>query len=125
MKRWNSFHILSTPPFLTPLCARFSRFPGSVEILFCLYSFILCGSLENDPLSPPEGEAAQGEHPLDPFFFSGYISTVSGVIAIGGMPEQRGRKHEKVEPPRAIVCFNEDFNRADFQDLLPVQISHK
>jgi hypothetical protein len=69
MKRWNSFHILSTPPFLTPLCARFSRFPGSVEILFCLYSFILCGSLENDPLSPPEGEAAQGEHPLDPLLF--------------------------------------------------------
>jgi hypothetical protein len=25
--------------------------------------------LENDPLSPPEGEATQGEHPLDPLFF--------------------------------------------------------
>jgi hypothetical protein len=84
----------------------------SVEILFCLYSFILCGSLENDPLSPPEGEAVQGGHPLDPLFFSGYISTLSGVIAIGGMPERRGRKHEKVEPPRAIVYFYEDFNRA-------------
>jgi hypothetical protein len=42
---------------------------GSVEILFFLYSFILCGSLENDPLSPPEGEATQGEHPPGPLFF--------------------------------------------------------
>jgi hypothetical protein len=85
---------------------------GSVEILFFLYSFILCGSLENDPLSPPEGEATQGEHPPGPLFFSGFISTFSGVIAIRGMPERRGRKHEKVEPPGAIVCFSEDFNRA-------------
>jgi hypothetical protein len=31
------------------------------------------------------------------------------------MPERQGRKHEKVEPPRAIVCFYEDFNRAFFK----------
>jgi hypothetical protein len=86
---------------------------GSVEILFYLYSFILCGSLENDPLSLTEGEAAQGGHPLDPLFFPGYISTLSGVLVIGGIPEWRGRKHEKLEPPRAIVCFSEDFNRAE------------
>jgi len=91
---------------------KYNKKIGSVEILFCLYSFILCGSLENDPLSPPEGEAAQGEHPLDPLFFLGYISTLSGVIAIGGMPERRGRKHEKLEPPRAIICFYEDFYKA-------------
>jgi hypothetical protein len=48
---------------------RFSENRGSVEILFFLYSFIPCGSLENDPLSPPEGEATQGEYPLDPLFF--------------------------------------------------------
>jgi hypothetical protein len=30
----------------------------SGEILFYLYSFILCGTLENDALSPPEEEAA-------------------------------------------------------------------
>jgi hypothetical protein len=42
---------------------------GSVEILFFLYSFILCGILENDPLFPPEGEAAQGEHPPAPPLF--------------------------------------------------------
>jgi hypothetical protein len=58
--------------------------------------------LEKDPLSPPEEEVAQGEHPLDPLFFSGYISTFSGVIAIGGMPERRGRKHEKPEPQERL-----------------------
>jgi hypothetical protein len=42
---------------------------GPVEILFCLYSFILCGSLENDPHSPPVGDAAQGEHSLDTLIF--------------------------------------------------------
>jgi hypothetical protein len=68
--------------------------------------------LEKDPLSPPEWEAAQGVHPLDPLFFLGYISTSSGVITLGGMPERRGRKHGNLEPPRAIVCFYEDFNRA-------------
>jgi len=69
------------------------------------------------PLSPPEGEAAQGAHPLDPLFFLGYISTLSGVISIGRMPEWRGRKHEKVEPPRAIVCFYKDFNKAIFSRI--------
>jgi hypothetical protein len=48
---------------------RLCPFLGSVKILFSPYLFILCGSMENDPLSPPEGEAAQGEHPLDPLFF--------------------------------------------------------
>jgi len=37
---------------------------GSVEILSL---FILLEGIEGDPLSPPEVEAAQGEHPLDPF----------------------------------------------------------
>jgi hypothetical protein len=60
---------------------------------FC-NSLILCGSLEGNPLSPPEGEAACGGHPLDPLFFKEYFSTLSGVIALGGMPERRGRKHE-------------------------------
>jgi hypothetical protein len=43
----------------------------SGEILFCLYSFIFCSTVENDALSPPDEEAAQGEHPLDPLFFLG------------------------------------------------------
>jgi hypothetical protein len=28
------------------------------------------------PPSSPEGEAAQGEHPSDPLFFLGYVSTL-------------------------------------------------
>jgi hypothetical protein len=75
---------------------RLCPFLGSVEILFSPYLFILSSSMENDPLSPPEGEAVQGEHPLDPLFL-GYISTLSGIFAIRGMPEQRGRNHEKLE----------------------------
>jgi hypothetical protein len=45
------------------------NFPALLKFSFYLYSFIVCGSLENDPLSPPEGEAAQGEYPLDPLFY--------------------------------------------------------
>ena len=90
MKRWYSFHILSTPPFLTPLWAPFLRFPGSVEILFCLYSFILCGILENDPLSPPAGEAAQGEPPLDPLFFRDIFQTYQELSQLGGCPSGGG-----------------------------------
>jgi len=45
---------------------------GSVEILSLFIP--LKKGYEGDPLSPPEGEAAQGEHPLDPFL---YISPVS------------------------------------------------
>jgi hypothetical protein len=35
----------------------------SVEIFFFLYSFILCGSLENDPLSPRGGSNLRGASP--------------------------------------------------------------
>jgi len=48
---------------------------------FC-NSLILCGSLEGDPLSPPEGEAAQGEHPLVPLFFKEYFSTLSSKFSL-------------------------------------------
>ena len=66
------------------------------------------------PSLPPKGEAACGEHPLDPSFFGVLFSTFSGVIAIWGMPKRRGRKHGVLEPPRAIDCFYEGFNRAKF-----------
>jgi hypothetical protein len=58
--------------------------------LFQSNSLILCGSLEGDPLSPPDGEAAYGEHHLDPLFIKEYFSTLSGVIAIGGMMRAAG-----------------------------------
>jgi hypothetical protein len=41
-----------------------------------------------------------------------------------GMPEWRGRKHEKLEPPRAIVCFYEDFNRAN-SPLTPQRAAYR
>jgi len=64
------------------------------------------------PSLPQRGKQPKGSIPLTPLFFLGYISILSGVIAIGGMPGRRGRKHEKLEPPRAIVCFYEDFYKA-------------
>ncbi len=48
----------------------------SVEILFFIYSFILCSSLENDPLSPQKVEATQREHPPDPLFFGIYFNLI-------------------------------------------------
>ena len=50
----------------------FSDFFGSVEILFSCDSILFIDYLEGDPLSPPEGEAAQGVHPLDPPFLEGF-----------------------------------------------------
>jgi hypothetical protein len=40
---------------------------------FSSHSVILCGSYEGNPLSPPEGEAACGEHPPAPLFFRSVI----------------------------------------------------
>jgi hypothetical protein len=48
---------------------------------------------------------------LTPSFYGIYFNLI-GVIATGRMPGRRGRKHEELEPPGAIVCFYEDFNRA-------------
>jgi len=45
---------------------------GSVEILFSSESLPRICCLEGDPLSPPEGEAAQGVHPLTPYSFGGF-----------------------------------------------------
>jgi hypothetical protein len=53
---------------------------------------------------------------MTPSFF-GYIFTLSGVIARGGMPQQRGQKHEKLESQRAIVCLFEGFNKNDPADF--------
>jgi len=36
---------------------------------------MLFGDYEYDPLSPPEGEAAQRGHPLDPLFYRVFSST--------------------------------------------------
>ncbi|MFH0968603.1 MAG: hypothetical protein V1862_13055, partial [Methanobacteriota archaeon] len=62
------------------------------------------------PLSPPEGEASQGEHPL-----FGSSRRPSEVIAIWGMPERRGQKHEVQRAPKSdtsVPC--KDFYRVIF-----------
>jgi hypothetical protein len=51
------------------------------------------GNYEGDPLSPPKGEAAQGEHPLDPPLFRWINISLMRGYHNWGMPEQRGRKH--------------------------------
>jgi hypothetical protein len=44
-----------------------------LKLSFSRHSAILCSSYEGNPLSPPKGEAVQGEHPLDPLFFRSII----------------------------------------------------
>ena len=46
----------------------------------------LCGSYEGDPLSPPKGEATQGEHPLDPLTSEILIIPQKPNRSIGGCP---------------------------------------
>jgi hypothetical protein len=64
------------------------------------------------PTSPQRGKQPMGSIPLNPSFL-GFILTLSEVFAIGMIPEWRVWKHENLEPPRAIVCFYEDFNGAE------------
>jgi hypothetical protein len=70
-----------------------------------LHSFIISCSLENDPLSPPEGEAAQREHPRNPRFFGVYFNLLRSYRNRGDA-QAAGEKDEKLEPPRAIVYFS-------------------
>jgi hypothetical protein len=49
-------------------------------------SLILCGSQEGDPLSPPEGEAIQGEHPLTPTFVKVFHQPSDDYRTIGECP---------------------------------------
>jgi hypothetical protein len=56
-------------------------------------SVIFLGNYESDPLSPPKGEEAQGERPLDPLLAE-FSLTFCGPIPVWGMPERRGRRHQ-------------------------------
>jgi hypothetical protein len=89
-----------------------SKIPALLKSSFFSIRLFSAAAWRMTPSLPQRGKQPKGSIPFDPLFFSGYISTLSGVIAIGGMPERRGRKHENLEPPGAIVCFSEDFNRA-------------
>jgi hypothetical protein len=63
------------------------------------------------PSLPQRGRQHAGSILLPPLL-SEIFSTLSGIIAIGRMPERRGWKHDVLEPPRAVDCFYEDFNKA-------------
>jgi hypothetical protein len=55
---------------------------------------------KGDPLSPPEGEAAQGEHPLDPLFSKGIGNILWGITISGNelVAEGRAAVQEKFIP---------------------------
>ena len=65
------------------------RFFGPVEILFLSCDWVIFfDNYESDPLSPPEGEATQGERPLDPP--AEFLLTFYGPIPVRGMLERKG-----------------------------------
>jgi len=59
-------------------------------------------NFECDPLSPPEGEAAQGERPLDPLFSGVFPETFFRAIAPWGMPTRRGWRRESAVTPKSV-----------------------
>jgi hypothetical protein len=61
----------------------------------------LCDSYEGDPLSPPEGEAAQGEHPLDPRFF---INLLRAIIVLGDA-RAAGAEAQSAGVPKSDFMF--------------------
>jgi hypothetical protein len=72
--------------------------------------FILCGSYEYDPLSPPEREAAQGEHPLDPRFL-GFASPFLMAIALLGDARAAGAKSTMCcSPQERFFVSHQDIN---------------
>jgi hypothetical protein len=58
--------------------------------------------LENDPLSPPEGEAAQGEHPLDPLFFRDIFQPYLELSQQGGCPSGGGGSMKSWSPQERL-----------------------
>jgi hypothetical protein len=57
---------------------------------FSCNSLVLCGSYEGDPLSPPKGEAAQGEAPPYPHFVGFFHQPSNDYRNIGGWPNGGG-----------------------------------
>jgi hypothetical protein len=61
---------------------------------------------ECDPLSPPEGEAACGEHPPDPLIF---LDCFLRHYRYMGMPQRRGLKAQCAGAPRSDHVFLQIF----------------
>jgi len=81
------------------------RGKGSVETLFSCHSKILCGSYEGDPLSPPQGEAACGEHPLDPPpFLEYYFQPYQGLSQYRGCPSGGGGSTIGWSPKERLIA---------------------
>jgi hypothetical protein len=67
------------------------------------------------PSLPYRRRKPKGNIPLDPSFFGVIFSTFSGVIAILGDARAAGGEARcKKEPPGAIDCCYEGFNKAFF-----------
>jgi len=58
--------------------------------------------LEKDPLSPPEGEAAQGEHPLDPLFFQDTFQPYQELSQLRGCPSGGGGSMKRWSPQERL-----------------------
>jgi hypothetical protein len=71
--------------------------------------------MRGDPLAPPEGEAAQGERPLDPLWIFGVfkVNLLRGYRQ-WGMPEAAGAK-----PPRAWYDFDVSAEQKNSLHILP------
>ena len=68
---------------------------------------MLIGSYEGDPLSPPEGEAACGEHPLTPSFDLIFPINLLMIIALLGDDRAQGAEAQCAKSPkRATACFS-------------------
>jgi hypothetical protein len=71
---------ISELPRWTKMSRRIRDF---VEIHFFQYVLTL---FEDDPLSPPKGEAAQGGIPLTPLFFGGFNVNLLSFLTPRGLP---------------------------------------
>jgi hypothetical protein len=96
-----------------------------VEIIFSALlkpSFSRCSHTlyiiwEGDPLSPPEGEAPQGEHPLDPHFS---INLLWAIAMLGDARAAGVEARCAVAPKSDSLVPYKDFNRAIFSyTILP------
>jgi hypothetical protein len=70
---------------------------------------MLGGRYEGDPLSPPEREAACGEHPRTSSFVGFFHQTSDDYGNIGGCPNGGSGSTIGKEPPRATACFSLGF----------------